>query len=679
MNTDPVNAPETPDAPPKRKRGRPRKNPLPPPEAPAAESPAPSPAPVEAVPSVPSVPVAPSASPASSAPVEAVPSVPSVPVAPSASPAPSAPLEAVPSVPSVPVAPSAPSAPPAPSALDDFSLPEPVAEPEGGRSLDAEMQARREAAMRMKRGIDDMSDSIAAMQAFFSKKTSTQTAMAQQAKSLANKAAKQAARAQAAKEAAVKAAAARLAEAAKPQPPPSFPGKVRVDRWGRPIVPQPAAAAPAQPARKAPPAPAAPAPAPVPANPDLPVLNILELQRCGASDLAALVDEAKLDDKAGTAFASRHDLVLALLAEHARRGGAVEGEGVYMPVKDVSGCLLSALNGLRRTPADVRVSASFAAANGLRPGDHVVCRAVQCSAAAGRGALQFEAADVVSVNGLSPEKARRKLPFDAFQPAVPARRIALGGAPGSWIAETDAAAPLAEGDRALAVFESGGTRVCAALAELAASVKAANAGLDVVLALFDPDPATVAAVAARAAADRDAGRAPAFEAVLQDPGDHQDRATTFTGALCDCLRRRAACGRRVALFTDLPGPVVAGFARAEPGDASLAPDASLEREVVDFRRLWGSARDLDGAGSLTVVAAVHPVSRYDGSVAARLLAGADWSARFAAGPGGAPAPVAGSAVSRHAASDLAAPAAGTAAGAVPEFRVPEFRAPDFGL
>ena len=464
MNTDPVNAPETPDAPPKRKRGRPRKNPLPPPEAPAAESPAPSPAPVEAVPSVPSVPVAPSA-----------------------------PMEAVPSVPSVPVAPSAPSAPPAPSALDDFSLPEPVAEPEGGRSLDAEMQARREAAMRMKRGIDDMSDSIAAMQAFFSKKTSTQTAMAQQAKSLANKAAKQAARAQAAKEAAVKAAAARLAEAAKPQPPPSFPGKVRVDRWGRPIVPQPAAAAPAQPARKAPPAPAAPAPAPVPANPDLPVLNILELQRCGASDLAALVDEAKLDDKAGTAFASRHDLVLALLAEHARRGGAVEGEGVYMPVKDVSGCLLSALNGLRRTPADVRVSASFAAANGLRPGDHVVCRAVQCSAAAGRGALQFEAADVVSVNGLSPEKARRKLPFDAFQPAVPARRIALGGAPGSWIAETDAAAPLAEGDRALAVFESGGTRVCAALAELAASVKAANAGLDVVLALFGL-PATATAM-----------------------------------------------------------------------------------------------------------------------------------------------------------------------------------------
>lgn len=630
MNTDPVNAPETPDAPPKRKRGRPRKNPLPPPEAPAAESPAPSPAPVEAVSSVP----------------------------------------------------VAPSAPPAPSALDDFSLPEPVVESEGDRSLDVDMQARREAAMRMKRGIDDMSDSIAAMQAFFSKKTSTQTAMAQQAKSLANKAAKQAARAQAAREAAVKAAAARLAEAAKPPAPPSFPGKVRMDRWGRPIPQSPSAAAPAQPARKAPASPAAPAPATAAANPDLPVLNILELQRCGAADLAALVEEAKLDDKSGAAFASRHDLVLALLAEHARRGGAVEGEGVFVPVKDQSGCLVSALNGLRRTPADIRISASFASANGLRPGDHVVCRAVQCPAAAGRGALQFEAADVVSVNGLSPDKARRKLPFDAFQPAVPSRRVALGGAAGSWIAEMDAAAPLAEGDRALAVFESGGARASAALAELAASVKAANDGLDVVLALFDPDPATIAAVSARAAADRDAGRAPAFEAVMQDPGDHQDRATTFAGALCDGLRRRAAFGRRVVLFTDLPGPVVAGFARGEPGEASLAPDAALEREAAEFRRLWGSSRDLGGAGSLTVFAAACPVSRYDDAVVARFRGGADWSVRLAAGPGGAPAPVAGSAISRHAASDLSVPAdsaAGSAAGAVPEFRVPEFRALDFGL
>ena len=674
MNTDSSIAPETPAEPPKRKRGRPRKNPVPPPEPHARETPAPkpiSPEPVPASAAAPSESLPPvSAEPPAAAPLEPLPPV-------SAEPPAAAPSESLPPVSAEPPA-AAPSEPlPPASSADEFSLPDPAAETEERDSLDDDMRARREAAMRMKRGIDDMSDSIAAMQAFFAKKTSTQTAMAQQAKSLANKAAKQAARAQAAKEAAVKAAAARLAEAAKPPAPPSFPGKVRVDRWGRPIVPSPPAAPGApQPPRKAPPAPPAPAAASVAPNPDLPVLNILELQRCGAADLAALVEEAKLDDKAGTAFSSRHDLVLALLAEHARRGGAVEGEGVFVPVKEQSGCLVSVLNGLRRTPADVRISAPFAAANGLRPGDHVVCRAVQCPAAAGRGAVQFEAADVVSVNGLSPEKARRKLPFDAFLPAVPSRRIALGGAPGSWIAEADAAAPLAEGDRALAVFEAaGGVRAAAALAELAASAKAANRDLDVVLALYDPDPATIADVAARAAADRDAGRAPAFEAVMQDPGDHQDRSTTFTGALCDCLRRRAACGRRVVLFTDLPGPVSAGFARGEPGNAALAPDAAVEREAAEFRRLWGSARDLGGAGSLTVVASMRPVSRCDEAVAARFLGGADGSARFAAGPDGAPAPVAGSAVSRHAASDLVSPPpaeAGTGAFAVPEFRAPDF-------
>lgn len=659
MNTDSRSAPETPAEPPKRKRGRPRKNPLPAPEPPAPKSlspepaPAPDPAPRERV-----EPPAPTAV------------APEPPLAVLAEPAPAAPAEPASAAPAEPA--------PFASSADEFSLPDPTAETEDPASLDDDMRARREAAMRMKRGIDNMSDSIAAMQAFFAKKTSTQTAMAQQAKSLANKAAKQAARAQAAKEAAVKAAAARLAEAAKSQTPPSFPGKVRVDRWGRPIVQTPPTGpVPPPPPRKASAAQAAvPAAAPVAPNPDLPVLNILELQRCGAADLAALVEEAKLDDKSGSAFSSRHDLVLALLAEHARRGGAVEGEGVFVPVKDQAGCLVSALNGLRRTPADVRISAPFAAANGLRPGDHVVCRAAQCPAAAGRGAVQFEAADVVSVNGLSPEKARRRLPFDAFQPAVPSHRIALGGAPGSWIAAADAAAPLAEGDRALAVFEAaGGFRVAAALAELAASVKAANRDLDVVLALYDPDPATIADVAARAAADRDAGRAPAFEAVMQDPGDHQDRSTTFAGALCECLRRRAACGRRVVLLTDLPGPVSAGFARSDPGSASLAPDAAVEREAAEFRRLWGSARELGGAGSLTVVASMRPVSRCDEAAAARLLGGADWSARFAAGPDGAPAPVAGSAVSRHAASDLSSrpPAeTGTAPAAAPEFRAPDF-------
>ena len=628
---------------PKRKRGRPRKNPLP-------ES---ALTPVQETFAVPEPEPAPE--PAAAPPAE--------PVAPPVRESIADPFPAPEPAPAAPEVPAAVFPPLVPAARETG--------PEPGLPPDDDMQARREAAMRMKRGIDDMSDSIAAMQAFFAKKTSTQTAMAQQAKSLANKAAKQAARERAAKEAAVKAAAARLTESARAkQPPPAFPGKVRLDRWGRPL---PAAAQPAQqqvpPPQKRNDQTAARPPAPPP-NPDMPVLNMAELQRCGADDLAALAEEVRLDENGGAAFQSRHELVLALLAEHARRGGVVDCEGVYLPAKDQAGVLVSPLNGLRRTPSDVRVTAQFAAAAGLRPGDSVVCRAVP-GGPGGRAPAPFEASDAVSVNGLAPEKARRKLPFDAFAPRVPSVRIRLGGAPGSWTAGADASSPLAEGGRGLVEFcDCDGTAAELVLAGIAEGIKASNAGVDAVLALFDPDPAATAALAARAAADRDAGRAPAFELVAHDPGDHPDKSSTFAGTLCEFVRRRAANGRRVVLVTDAPGPFATGFARGLPGTCPLAPEAALEREAGEFRRLWRSVRDLDGAGSLTVIASVRPADACGEALAAALRSGADWTAKLTCAPGGTPE--AQRTFSRHSASSLrdGAPAAQAAEPPPPVFRAP---------
>lgn len=559
-----------------------------------------------------------------------------------------------------------------PSGTGAIAVPPPfreeTEEPVPDEQFELDVRARREAALRMKRGIDDMSDSIAAMQAFFAKKTSTQTAMAQQAKSLANKAAKQAAREQAAKEAAVKAAAARLSEnrvaPQEPGVPPSFPGKVRVDRWGRPVG-NPQQANAVQPQQRK----AQPRPEPPKANPDMPVLNAMELQRCGADDLSALAEDARLEEPG--AFASRHDLVLALLAEHSRRGGGIEGEGIYIPAKDQAGVLVSPLNGLRRTPSDVRVPSQLAAAAGLRAGDHVVCRAVP-GAPRGAAPAPFEASDIVSVNGFEPVKARRKLPFDAFAPRVPDVRLRLGGENGSWIAEADAALPLAEGTRGLVVLPPRADPV-AVLAGLAASVKEADPGLDTVVALFDPDPESVAMLATRAAADRDAGRAPSFDSVLQDAADHIDRSSPFTGALCECVRRRAACGRRVVLFCDAPGAYGPGFARSLPGRSAVGPEAAMEREALEFRRLWRTARVLDGAGSLTLVGCIRTGTDYDEALAADFGRTAGWFARLD-GEGGAQRFDAARSFSRYRAADLSgAPAARErAAGqdAVPEFRAP---------
>ena len=400
--------------------------------------------------------------------------------------------------------------------------------------------------------------------------------------------------------------------AQQPPAPPMQPAPVPPSAPDFSAATAPAPVAPAAPAApSAPPVGAVPAAPPRPPAAELAAIRVADLQALSADDLLGLAREQDVLGSGGAR--RRQDLVFALLVKHARRGGAVEGEGrlsLLPPSHEAPGpegappprggfrsgppCFLRApANGFRASPADVAVPAELRERNALRPGDHVVCRTRFVPQGPAGG--YFEATALISVNGLSPDRARQTPFFDALPAEPPSRRIAIRSAavPDPLLDALDALAPLAFGQRGL-LLAPRGTDPSPLLRALARAAAANHPSAKVVVL-------APAALPERLGADA-APPAP-FPTYATDFDDPPERHVRLVVEALESARRDAENGLDVVLLVDgldavlnLPGALLAAppaFGRRGGHD-----DAGL----VAARRLFAAGRALRGAGSLTVLA-----------------------------------------------------------------------------
>lgn len=228
------------------------------------------------------------------------------------------------------------------------------------------------------------------------------------------------------------------------------------------------------------------------------------------------------------------------------------------------------LHGLEADPGDVYISASQVRRCELRSGDEVAGPAREPR----RGERHRALVHVDQVNGSEPVAVERP-DFEALAAIPPERRVPLDGEGADVLARAvDLLAPLALGQRVLvrAAPRSGRTTLLRGIARAVALHK----GVELIVLLVDerPEEATVWR-----------------EAVP----DAQFAIATAEMAPTDQLRLAELALQRARRLAETGGDAVLLL-------DSLSRLAYAEGDAAAVKRLFGSGRNLSGAGSLTVIA-----------------------------------------------------------------------------
>lgn len=229
------------------------------------------------------------------------------------------------------------------------------------------------------------------------------------------------------------------------------------------------------------------------------------------------------------------------------------------------------LLGLEPQDGDVYISAAQVRRCELRSGDEVSGPA----RAPRRGERHRAIVHVDLVNGHEP-LAEERIDFDALAAVIPERRIELGAGAGVLLRAVDLLAPLAFGQRVLvrAASRSGRTTLLHAIARAAAAAETAK----VIVLLIDESPE---------AATTWRESLPVAEFAIATGEMAAVEQLRVAELALERARRVAESGRDAVLVCD-----------------SLSRLAFAAGGGAEVKRLFGSGRNLAGAGSLTVVATV---------------------------------------------------------------------------
>ncbi|MGE3175603.1 MAG: transcription termination factor Rho [Planctomycetota bacterium] len=325
------------------------------------------------------------------------------------------------------------------------------------------------------------------------------------------------------------------------------------------------------------------------------------LQQLSFAELAELCAQERLDVRAEASTsastgagvhpdASRRDLLFALHAARCARAGLGYGGGVLEVLPEGFGFLRDPAHGFAAGPDDVYVSASQIWRLRLRSG-HAIHGPVR---APRRTESYLALLRVEGVDDGPVEALRARVPFDQRVPVLPTRRLPLEhpGAPRDARC-VDLLAPWGRGQRVLLLAPPRSGRM-QLLAQLAAAAAAANPDLSVHVCLVDARPEDVTATA-RAAGATSELVATTFD---QPPARH---LAVVDLALQRC-QRLCEAGRDVLLLLDSLTTLSRASQRELPPGGRLLVPGLEPQALLRGKKVFAAARNLEGGGSLTVIA-----------------------------------------------------------------------------
>ena len=312
-------------------------------------------------------------------------------------------------------------------------------------------------------------------------------------------------------------------------------------------------------------------------------ITISELE---TKTLPELQDLAKDLEVTGYSRMKKQDLISRVLQAQTEQQGNIFGQGVLDIIDDGYGFL----RGERYLPGpnDIYVSQSQIRRFGLRTGDWISghVRPPKDSE------KYFSLLRVEAVNGMDPETARRRPNFDTLTPIFPLELIDLETQP--HILSTrllNLVAPIGRGQRGLIVSppKAGKTLL---LKSIANGITSNYENVHLMVCLIGERPEEVT----------DMRRSVDGEVVSSTFDEPVEDHTKVAEMALERAKRLVECGRDVVILLDSITRLARAYNLAVPPSGRTLSGGIDPVALYPPKRFFGAARNIEGGGSLTVVA-----------------------------------------------------------------------------
>ena len=318
-------------------------------------------------------------------------------------------------------------------------------------------------------------------------------------------------------------------------------------------------------------------------NPDIPHFTVTELDQM---EPEGLIDLARKFEIQGFSRMKRTDLISKLLQSRTEMEGNIFGDGVLEIVDEGYGFL----RGQRLLPGhdDIYVSQSQIRRFGLRTGDRISGQVRPPK----DNEKFFSLLRVEAVNGVDPEVARRRPSFDTLTPIFPLEMINLETTPNILSTRLlNLVAPVGKGQRGLIVSppKAGKTLLLKAIAN---GITANDPEMHLMVCLIGERPEEVT----------DMKRSVEGEVISSTFDEPVEDHTKVAEMALERAKRLVEAGRDVTILLDSITRLARAYNLAVPPSGRTLSGGIDPVALYPPKRFFGAARNIEGGGSLTIVA-----------------------------------------------------------------------------
>ncbi|MDE5851023.1 MAG: transcription termination factor Rho [Muribaculaceae bacterium] len=269
--------------------------------------------------------------------------------------------------------------------------------------------------------------------------------------------------------------------------------------------------------------------------------------------------------------------------------GILSAYGVLEIMPEGFGFLRSSDYNYLASPDDVYVSQIQIKEHGLKSGD-----VVECAIRPPReGEKYYPLCKVLSINGLSPEQVRDRIPFEHLVPLFPDEKFNLTGGSTTNISTrvVDMFAPIGKGQRALIVAppKTGKTIL---LKDIANAIAENHPETYIIMLLIDERPEEVT----------DMARSVNAEVIASTFDEPAERHVKIAGIVLEKAKRLVESGHDVVIMLDSITRLARAYNTVSPASGKILSGGVDANALQKPKRFFGAARNIEHGGSLTIIA-----------------------------------------------------------------------------
>ena len=320
-------------------------------------------------------------------------------------------------------------------------------------------------------------------------------------------------------------------------------------------------------------------------KPPVPGVNISELQEMSMEKLSTMAREMGIE---GVGALEKSKLIFEILRVNAERNGIMYGSGFLEILPDGFGFLRSPAYSYLPSSEDIYLSPSQIRRFSVKTGDFIT------------GQIRpprekerfFAMLKVETINHEPPERKRNIIPFSDLTPYFPTRRLLLENAPDEIATRVvDLITPIGMGQRGLIVAPPR-TGKTVLMQKMANAISKNNPEVELIILLIDERPEEVT----------DMQRSVKAEVVSSTFDEPPERHVQVAEMVIEKAKRMVEYGKDVVILLDSITRLARAYNTLQPHSGKILTGGVDANALHKPKRFFGAARNIDGKGSLTIIA-----------------------------------------------------------------------------